>query len=36
MVGGIDISLFDFKEKAVLKLIDLVADERRKKTIKMK
>ena len=36
MVGGIDISLFDFQEKAVLKLIDLVADERSKQTIIMK
>lgn len=36
MVGGIDINLFDFQEKAVLKLIDLVADERSKQTIIMK
>ncbi|MCM1440820.1 MAG: DEAD/DEAH box helicase family protein, partial [Roseburia sp.] len=36
MVGGISISLFDFQEKAVLKLIDLVADERSKQTIIMK
>lgn len=36
MVGGIDINLFDFQEKAVLKLIDLVADERSKQTIVMK
>lgn len=36
MVGGIDISLFDFQEKAVLNLIDLVADDRSKQTIIMK
>lgn len=36
MVGGIDISLFDFQEKAVLKLIDLVAEEGSKQTIIMK
>lgn len=36
MVGGIDINLFDFQEKAVLKLIDLVADKRSKQTIIMK
>lgn len=36
MVGGIGITLFDFQERAVLKLIDLVADERSKQTIIMK
>ena len=36
MVGGIGISLFDFQEKAVLNLIDLVADERSRQTIIMK
>ena len=30
MVGGIAINLFDFQEKAVLKLIDLVADSNSK------
>ena len=33
MVGGIAINLFDFQEKAVLKLIDLVADSNSKQTI---
>lgn len=36
MVGGIAINLFDFQEKAVLKLIDLVADSNTKQTITVK
>lgn len=36
MVGGIAINLFDFQEKAVLKLIDLVADSNSKQTITVK
>ena len=36
MVGGIAINLFDFQEKAVLKLIDLVGDDNSKQTIVMK
>lgn len=36
MVGGIAINLFDFQEKAVLKLIDLVGDDKSKQTIVMK
>lgn len=36
MVGGIAINLFDFQEKAVLKLIDLVADSNSKQTIIVK
>ena len=36
MVSGIGINLFDFQEKAVLKLIDLVGDENSKQTIIMK
>ena len=36
MVGGIAINLFDFQEKAVLKLIDLVANTNSKQTITIK
>ena len=36
MVSGIGINLFDFQDKAVLKLIDLVGDENSKQTIIMK
>lgn len=36
MVSGIGIDLFDFQEKAVLKLIDLVGDDRSKQTITVK
>lgn len=36
MVGGININLFDFQEKAVIKLLDLVTDSRSKQTIIVK
>lgn len=36
MVNGIAIDLFDFQEKAVIKLLDIVADSRSKQTITIK
>lgn len=36
MVGGLNINLFDFQEKAVIKLADLVGAENSKQTIVMK
>lgn len=36
MVGGLNINLFDFQEKAVIKLADLVGAEDSKQTIVMK
>ena len=36
MVGGLNINLFDFQEKAVIKLADLVSDESSKQTIVMR
>ena len=36
MVNGINITLFDFQEKAVLKLLDIVTDSRSKQTVVMK
>lgn len=36
MVGGININLFDFQEKAVLKLLDIVTDSRSKQTVIVK
>lgn len=36
MVGGIDINLFDFQEKAVLKLLDIVTDSRSRQTVIVK
>lgn len=36
MVNGININLFDFQEKAVIKLLDIVTDSRSKQTIIVK
>lgn len=36
MVGGININLFDFQEKAVIKLLDIVTDSRSKQTVIVK
>lgn len=36
MVNGINITLFDFQEKAVLKLLDIVTDSRSKQTVVVK
>lgn len=36
MVNGINITLFDFQEKAVLKLLDIVTDSRSKQTVVIK
>ena len=36
MVTGIAATLFDFQEQAVLKLLDLCTDSRKKQTIVMK
>ena len=36
MVNGIAIDLFDFQEKAVIKLLDIVTDSRSKQTITVK
>ena len=36
MVGGININLFDFQEKAVIKLLDIVSDSRSKQTVIVK
>ena len=36
MVNGININLFDFQEKAVIKLLDIVTDSRSKQTITVK
>ena len=36
MVNGININLFDFQEKAVIKLLDIVTDSRSKQTVIMK
>ena len=33
MVSGININLFDFQEKAVIKLLDIVTDSRSKQTV---
>ena len=36
MVSGININLFDFQEKAVIKLLDIVTDSRSKQTVIVK
>lgn len=36
MVNGIAIDLFDFQEKAVIKLLDIVSDSRSKQTVTIK
>lgn len=36
MVNGININLFDFQEKAVIKLMDIVTDSRSKQTVIVK
>ena len=36
MVNGININLFDFQEKAVIKLLDIVTDSRSKQTVIVK
>ena len=36
MVNGIAIDLFEFQEKAVLKLLDIVSDSRSKQTVTVK
>lgn len=36
MVNGIAVDLFDFQERAVLKLLDIVSDSRSKQTVTVK